>query len=566
MKRGRVSKAVAVACGVAGAGGPACAYDLMGTQWNAAEMPVPYVVNHTLSGDVSDADALAAVQMGYEAWNALPCSSMRWTFAGRTANTGWGADDGENVVTFREDWWDDSGDALAITMTMWGGFADDLIDADIKFNGVHHRWAHFAGPPAGGSDATDIAAVATHEVGHALGLNHSGVPDATMWPSASSGDIGPRSLSADDIAGACAVYPTGSPAPDPDELPPPAPPTPERAAFGEDCASLTCEAELLCVSDGAAAYCSRRCLDALDCGAGYWCAPLADGSGACARGEDTRPPVAGIGEPCGHDRACTAGLVCLSDGREVYCAAACEFGACPAGFVCDALADGREACVRESVGLPALGAPCDPQGRCARGLICLSDRGSRYCTRACGDDDCGSAATCVDIEPDGRACRLANPPAGRTPVDPDPGASGALDGAGPLFGAPCRFAPGLPACATGLACVDTLVLDGVLVEPGYCTSGCDATHCCPGGWGCTADVGGRGRCRSEAFDDPGLECSGAAAGGDGPAPEPPAAPTAPAGGEAAAAREDDGFHCAAGLTPFLYALLGLGGLRRRRRG
>jgi hypothetical protein len=137
---------------------------------------------------------------------------------------------------------------------------------------------------------------------------------------------------------------------------------------------------------------------------------------------------------------------------------------------------------------------------------------------------------------------------------------------GPLFGAPCRFAPGLPACATGLACVDTLVLDGVLVEPGYCTSGCDATHCCPGGWGCTADVGGRGRCRSEAFDDPGLECSGVPAGGDGPAPEPPAAPTAPAGGEAAAAREDDGFHCAAGLTPFLYALLGLGGLRRRRRG
>lgn len=549
---------------VAAPAAPVAAYDLMGVAWSDDAIPVPYVVHQTLSDDLTDAESLEGIQMGYNAWSVLPCSSMRWQYAGRTQNRAWGADDGENVVTFLNDFWDDSGDTLAITMTMWGGWGDSMSDADIKFNGVWHRWAQFDGTPAGGADATDLASVATHEVGHALGLNHSGVGEATMWPSVGPGDANPRTLSADDIAGACAIYPTGQPAPRPDELPPPSPgtepetpdapvtpepgPPPALGGFGEDCTAAECSPELMCITDRTGAtFCSRACSEDTDCGDGYWCAPLAGGLSACARGQDDRPGLAGLGETCGRQLACAAGLRCIADAGENYCVQDCGADAlCPESFACAALASGRRVCVRAQNGLPGTGEPCADDGRCAVGLICLSDAGRRYCTRTCAGDDCGPGAACVAIDPEGMACRLLTPETGLAPEAPV-----LPEGAPPTLGAPCKFSPGRPACEVGLACVDTVVLDGSLVEPGYCTVSCDATHCCPAGWGCTLDVGGRGRCRMQTEDTVGLECA-------------PATPGTAADRPTAARHQgSDTFGCAGTPLPLLLLLL-LG--RRRRSG
>ncbi len=59
-----------------------------------------------------------------------------------------------------------------------------------------------------GSDITglDIQGVVTHEYGHALGLGHSNVNGATMFPSVSGSGVAARSIEADDIAGVQAVY------------------------------------------------------------------------------------------------------------------------------------------------------------------------------------------------------------------------------------------------------------------------------------------------------------------------------------------------------------------------
>jgi hypothetical protein len=56
------------------------------------------------------------------------------------------------------------------------------------------------------SNRWDIQGIMTHEYGHAIGLGHSGVGGATMWPSVGAGQTGIRSISADDITGVQCVY------------------------------------------------------------------------------------------------------------------------------------------------------------------------------------------------------------------------------------------------------------------------------------------------------------------------------------------------------------------------
>ncbi|MDP9171626.1 MAG: matrixin family metalloprotease [Acidobacteriota bacterium] len=94
--------------------------------------------------------------------------------------------------------------AAAVTLTQAVGLAvgtdptGDVSDSDILINPA----LQFS---TDGSTALDLQSVMTHEFGHAMGLNHSGLLGATMFQYAGASE---RYLSQDELSYAAAIYPS----------------------------------------------------------------------------------------------------------------------------------------------------------------------------------------------------------------------------------------------------------------------------------------------------------------------------------------------------------------------
>jgi hypothetical protein len=81
-----------------------------------------------------------------------------------------------------------------------------VFDADIAFN--PHAQFSTSTPPL--ANDFDLQSVATHEFGHALGLDHSGIAHAVMFPAGDTGGSQQRTLSADDLIAVAFLYPSSN--------------------------------------------------------------------------------------------------------------------------------------------------------------------------------------------------------------------------------------------------------------------------------------------------------------------------------------------------------------------
>jgi len=184
--------------------------------WDLTSFPVMWNLNPAMGSNITgNGNVHDAIAASFATWQGAPNTSLQISEGPQSSVTAASQSTSNvNLICFVCTDGDFTKDTttLAVTITTTadrvgesdghGGtsrFAGQIIKADIIFNpNVTYT--------TGGTDGENIQVVATHEIGHFLGLDHSGIVRAVMFPYAS--DL--TTLSYDDVAAISTVYPNSS--------------------------------------------------------------------------------------------------------------------------------------------------------------------------------------------------------------------------------------------------------------------------------------------------------------------------------------------------------------------
>ena len=199
MKRQTILSIALSAIFVIAAAEPVMAYTLLSPRRRWATTPVTVRVYNVGNSTITDGDGgVTAVVGAIRAWGIISSSTTSSAAVrGSAPATIMLNSNGGGLCT---------GGCLAATLTGYyiSQTGDDRIyDADVYTNTSQPL---YSSRESGCSGEYDIDGIMTHEVGHVIGIGHSSVSGATMYPSVSACNIGPRSLAADDIAARDDLY------------------------------------------------------------------------------------------------------------------------------------------------------------------------------------------------------------------------------------------------------------------------------------------------------------------------------------------------------------------------
>lgn len=189
------------------AAGSLSAYVLLSPRRTWTNDPNVIVDNRGLSsvsdGDLGRGRTRTAIT-STAAWNGAGSGTVVNATIGSVA--GWRLGDGVPMLNFTDPQRACSGNCLAATFTGYyrsrGNGTYEIYDADIVTN-TAYAWAS-QGEAC--SSEMYVEAVMVHEVGHLLGLGHTNVGGATMYPSVAYCNNGPASTEADDDNGINTLY------------------------------------------------------------------------------------------------------------------------------------------------------------------------------------------------------------------------------------------------------------------------------------------------------------------------------------------------------------------------
>lgn len=171
-------------------------YKLMGVKWNS--FPVSYAINPTNSG-LDSGTVTSTIFASAETWDAETSKEL-FNDTYTITDAQYGTYDGQNVIDFGN--YEQSG-VIAVTSVWYNRRTKKILEFDMRFD------TDFAWGTDGSSLKMDLQNIATHELGHSVGLADiytSTCSEVTMYGYSTEGDIDKRSLEQPDITGLRSMY------------------------------------------------------------------------------------------------------------------------------------------------------------------------------------------------------------------------------------------------------------------------------------------------------------------------------------------------------------------------
>ena len=169
---------------------------------------ISIVINAAGSTDIADGSHFTALRNAISAWNQAGGSAahiIEDTSPAQEARTDWQSSD-IHMMFFDETngsgYFPNGSGTVALT-PVWFQSDGTITDADVLFDGSNFQFT-----TNGQFGRFDVQDVATHELGHFLGLDHSGCAGASLYPYVDPSMLLHRSLSLDDVHGARDMYPS----------------------------------------------------------------------------------------------------------------------------------------------------------------------------------------------------------------------------------------------------------------------------------------------------------------------------------------------------------------------
>ncbi|HYH08893.1 MAG TPA: matrixin family metalloprotease [Thermoanaerobaculia bacterium] len=174
---------------------PAMAYVLLSPRRTWASTPISVRVYTAGNSTINDGDGGVTATVGaIKAWSVVSSATTNQRAVRGSAPSTIELNNNGKICT---------GSCLAATLT--GYYSGSTIyDADVYTN---TRYSYTSSRETDGcSGEFDMDGIMVHEVGHVIGIGHSNVAGATMYPTVSSCNINNRTLEADDRAAMTDLY------------------------------------------------------------------------------------------------------------------------------------------------------------------------------------------------------------------------------------------------------------------------------------------------------------------------------------------------------------------------
>jgi hypothetical protein len=174
-------------------------YKLMGVKWTT--LPVSYAINPVNPNGLSEEFVTSAVLTAAETWDAVTSSELFNNAYTINYAAKYGVQNFVNEIAFGD--YPQDG-VIAVTSIWYTRVGKRIVEFDMLFN-TDYTWGDATVNPS----LMDLQNIATHELGHGVGLNDiysTSCSAVTMYGYSNYGDIAKRTLETPDITGLRSMY------------------------------------------------------------------------------------------------------------------------------------------------------------------------------------------------------------------------------------------------------------------------------------------------------------------------------------------------------------------------